>query len=94
MKFREKVSQLYFSMCSAFITIISCHGLTISEINCSRPSIQSNSFPRIGARIWNKIPLKNAFKRKIKQKLINILNAEDSYLDVSELIQKMKSFFT
>ena len=47
----------------------------------------------------NKIPLslrnlsKNAFKRKIKQKLIIIVNPEDSYIDVPEIIQKMKSIF-
>jgi len=35
----------------------------------------------------------NTFKRKMKQKLINILNAENSYMGVPELIQKIKSFF-
>ena len=47
-----------------------------------------------------KIPLsfkkrpKNTFKRKIKQKLLNIINAENFDIGVPELIQKMKSFFT
>ena len=50
-----------------------------------------------------KIPLslaslsKNTFKRKIKlikQKLINILNPENSYIGVPDLIQRMKSSFT
>ena len=63
-------------------------------IKRSRVSIQAISFSRIGAKMWNKIPLslKNVFERKIKQKLINILNDEDSYIDVPEIIQKMKSF--
>ena len=46
-----------------------------------------------------KIPLslsslsRNTFNRKIKQKLIKILNAENSDIGVPELIQKIKSFF-
>ena len=68
-------------------------------IKHSRLSILANSFSRIGAKLWNEIPLslrnldsKNAFKRKIKQNLTNILNAEDSYIDVLEIIREMKSF--
>ena len=67
-------------------------------IKHSRLSIYANSFSRIGAKLWNEIPLslrnlpKNAFNRKIKQNLINILNAEDYYIDVPEIILKMKSF--
>ena len=37
-----------------------------------------------------KKPVKNRFKRKIKQKLKNILNADNSYIGVPELIQNMK----
>ena len=37
--------------------------------------------------------LKNAFNRKIKQNLTSIINAEDYYIDVSEIFLKMKSFF-
>ena len=67
-------------------------------IKHSRLSIYANSFSRIGAKLWNEIPLslrnlpKNAFNRKIKQNLTNILNAEDYYIDVPEIILKMKSF--
>lgn len=45
------------------------------------------------------LPLRNFSKKlihlkeKIKQKLINILNAENSHMGVPELIQKIKSFF-
>ena len=35
---------------------------------------------------------KNAFKRKIEQKLTNVLTAENSYFYYPKLIQKMKSF--
>ena len=67
-------------------------------IKHSRLSIYANSFSRIGAKLWNEIPLslrnlpKNAFIRKIKQNLINILIAEDYYIDVPEIILKMTSF--
>ena len=43
----------------------------------SRLSIQANSFSRIGVKVWNEIPQalrnlsKGAFKRKLKQILIN-----------------------
>ena len=50
----------------------------------SRLSIQVNSFSRIGVKVWNEIPQalrnlsKNAFKRKLKQILFNILGSQDS----------------
>ena len=66
----------------------------------SRLSVQANSlsFSRIGAKVWNEIPLalrnlsKNAFKRKLKQILFNILGLQDSYIDLSEIIQNVKSW--
>ena len=72
-----------------------CHNFYIKH---SRLSIYANSFSRIGAKLWNEIPLslrnlpKNTFDRKIKQNLTNILNAEGYYIDVPEIILKMKSF--
>ena len=45
----------------------------------SRPSIQVNSYSRIGTKMWNKMPMslrklpKNVSKRKIKQTLFEIL---------------------
>lgn len=62
----------------------------------SRLSIQLNSFSRIGTTIWNEMPLtlrnlsKNNFKRKIKRKLFDILTSDDSYLDIRNIIQKVK----
>ena len=59
-------------------------------------SIQLNSFSRIGTKIWNEMPhtlrnlLKHDFKRKIKRILFNILSSEDSYLDIRNVIQKVK----
>ena len=65
--------------------------------NC-RLSIQLNSFSRIGTKIWNEMPhtlrnlSKHDFKRKIKRVLFNILSSEDSYLDIRNVIQKVKFF--
>ena len=62
----------------------------------SRLSIQVNSFSRIGTKIWNEMPVslrklpKNAFKRKIKQTLFEILASEDCYIDLPEIAQKVK----
>ena len=59
--------------------------------------IQVNSFSRIGTKIWNKMPVslrkrsKNAFKRKIKQTLFEILASEDCYIDLPEIARKVKS---
>ena len=64
----------------------------------SRLSIQANSFSRIGVRVWNEIPQalrnlsKNAFKRKLKQILFNILGSQDSYIDLSQIIKNLKSW--
>lgn len=35
---------------------------------------------------------KNNFKRKIKRKLFDILTSDDSYLDIRNIIQKVKFF--
>ena len=62
----------------------------------SRLSIQVNSFSRIGVKVWNEIPQalrnlsKNAFKRKLKQILFNILVSQDSYIDLSQIINQRK----
>ena len=58
----------------------------------TRLSIQVNSFSRIGTKIWNEMPetlrkvSKNAFKRKIKQTLFEILSSEDCYIDLPIVI--------
>ena len=49
-----------------------------------------------GLTIWNEMPLtlrnlsKYNFKRKIKRKLFDILTSDDSYLDIRNIIQKVK----
>ena len=64
----------------------------------SRLSIQANSFSRIGVKVWNEVPQtltnlsKNAFKRKLKQILFNILSSQDSYIDLAQIIQNVKSW--
>jgi len=60
---------------------------------------KSNSFSQIGVKVWNEIPQavrslsKNAFKRKVKQILFNILGLHDSYIlvDLSQIIYNVKS---
>ena len=58
----------------------------------TRLSIQVNSFSRIGTKIWNELPetlrklSKNAFNRKIKQTLFEILASEDCYIDLPIVI--------
>ena len=48
--------------------------------------------------MWNAIPQalrnlsKNALKRKLKKILLNILGSQDSYIDLSETIQNVKSW--
>ena len=64
----------------------------------SRLSVQANSFSRIGVKVWNAIPQalrnlsKNAFKRKLKRILFNILGSQDSNIDLSEIIQNVNSW--
>ena len=55
-----------------------------------------NSFSRIGTKIWDEMPetlrklSKNAFKRRIKQTLFEILASEGCYIDLPEIVQKVK----
>ena len=62
----------------------------------STPVFQVNSFSRIRTKMWNEMPVslrklsKNAFKRKIKQTLFEILASEDCYIDLPEIVQKVK----
>ena len=64
----------------------------------SRLSVQASSFSRIGVKVWNEIPQalrdlsKNAFKRKLKQILFDILGSQDSYIDLSQIIKNVKSW--
>ena len=69
-------------------------------IKQSRLEIQKNAFSRVGAKVWNEIPVsvRNLNKKKFKQKLhsilMNILKESDSYLDfhqISQRIQNLKS---
>ena len=60
----------------------------------SRLSVQANSFSRIGVKVWDAIPqeLRNLSKKmRLKQILFNILGSQDSYTDLSEIIQNVKS---
>ena len=65
-------------------------------LNISRLNVKRNAFSRAGVKIWNGIPQilkerpKKGFKRSLKEMLLYILEAEDSYIDVDTIIVKMK----
>ena len=56
---------------------------------------QSQSFSRIGCKIWNKLPQylrkkrRFSFKKCQKQILLRFLEHEDSHVDLNTLIQKV-----
>ena len=62
------------------------------------PNLLGYPFKQIGVKVWNEIPQalrnlsKNAFKRKLKQILFNILGSQDSYIDLSQIIKNVKSW--
>ena len=62
-------------------------------VKTSRTEEMKKSFPRIGVSIWNSIPLslkslnKSAYQNKIKKLLLDVLNCEDDYIEVSKLIK-------
>ena len=64
--------------------------------NESRLNVKRNAFSRVGVKIWNGIPQilkerpKKTFKRSLKAMLLDILQTEDSYIDVDTIIVKMK----
>ena len=59
-------------------------------------NVKRDAFSRVGVKILNGIPqiLKErpikAFKRSVKEMLLDILETEDSYIDVDMIIVKMK----
>ena len=62
-------------------------------VNFSTTKKMTKSFTRIGVTIWNSIPhsvktpnLSN-FRKKIKSLLLNTLDNEDNYLNVTYLIE-------
>jgi len=63
-------------------------------VKTSRIEKMKKSFTRIGVSIWNSIPLslkslsKSAYQNKIKKLLLDVLNCEDDYIEVSKLIKQ------
>ena len=61
-----------------------------------RLNVKRNAFSRVGVKICNGIPQilkerpKKAFKRSLKEMLLDFLETEDSYIDVDTIIVKMK----
>ena len=65
-------------------------------INYARVNQQKNSFPVLGAKIWNcildnirNLP-KNIFKKKVHAILLDILKTQDSYGDLNFIISEFK----
>ena len=64
-------------------------------VNSSRLEIQKNSFSRSGTFLWNSLPLKlrrvnkRRFKKELRVSLFNILESENKYIGVSELITRL-----
>ena len=62
----------------------------------SRLNVKRNALSRVGVKIWNGIPKilkerpKKAFKRSLKEMLLDFLETEDSYIDLDTIIVKMK----
>ena len=62
-------------------------------VKTSRTEKMKKSFTRINVSIWNSIPLslkslnKSAYQNKIKNLLLDVLNCEDDYIEVSKLIK-------
>ena len=62
----------------------------------SRLNVKRNAYAFSRVKIWNEIPQilkerpKKAFKRSLKEMLLDILETEDSYIDVDTIIVKMK----
>ena len=65
-------------------------------VKFSRTNQQRCSFSRIGAEVWNDIPLrirkysKNKFRSEVKDILFKIFSKEDSYLDTATIIDKLR----
>ena len=57
--------------------------------------IQKNSFSRSGTCVWNSLSLKlrhvnkRRFKKELRVSLLNILESENEYIGVSELITRL-----
>jgi len=58
--------------------------------------LKKNAFSRIGAKLWNEIPSslmrelpKKLFKLRIKNKLLSVLEDENSFIDFGMIISKV-----
>ena len=62
----------------------------------SRLNVKRNAFSRVRIKIWNGVPQilkerpKKTVKRSLKAMLLDILQTEDSYIDVDTIIVKME----
>ena len=83
----------------AFILTIHVPQLLNIHTTESRLNVERNAFSRVGVKIWNGIHQilkerpKKAFKRSLKATLLDVLQTEDSYIDVDTIIVKIKKQF-
>ena len=56
-------------------------------VQTSRLNLNQDSFSRFGAKLWNAIP--NEFRKIFHDFLLSIMEAEDDYVEVPILLQKM-----
>ena len=69
-------------------------------IKQSRLEIQKNVFSRVGAKVWNGIPVsvrslnKKEFEQTLHSILMNVLKESDGYLDFQQIFQSIKKYQT
>ena len=62
----------------------------------SRLEKMRSSFLRVGPKIWNSLPSdmrnlpKSTFRKKIRNKLFEILSKSDDYLEITEIMHQLK----
>ena len=80
----------------ARITLDPSQGVNYYEIKFSRLDKQGKSFSRLGAEMWNCIPLcirklaKQSFGKKINDCLLQILSQTNDYHDLPTLLGQMQ----
>ena len=78
--------------------MVTAQGRLLQEtiaLNLQDLKLKKNSFSRSGTCVWNSLPLKlrhvnkPRFKKELRLSLLNILESENEYIGVSELITRL-----
>ena len=89
------------NICNLFTKTTSVHAYntrssTLENFYVKASRLEKNAFSRMGAKSWNEIPSslrelpKKSFKLRIKNKLLSVLEDEDSFIDICRIISKLK----